>query len=159
MPRPRAYVETTIPSAYHPGRESVSAIELREITRDWWTRAQSRFELCTSAVVLEELDEGPGPETFARKHLLDDLPVFTLDAHVIATAKELIRHKVMPAQPAADAYHLALAIHYDCAVLVTWDRKHLANPNKLVHVTRITERLGVTAPVIATPRELLRRMG
>jgi predicted nucleic acid-binding protein len=90
---------------------------------------------------------------------MDTLPVFTLDADVIATAKELIRHKAMPAEPCADAYHLALAIHYDCAVLVTWDRKHLANPNKFVHVTRITERLGVTAPVIATPRELLRRMG
>jgi predicted nucleic acid-binding protein len=76
----------------------------------------------------------------------------------LAIAKELIRHRVMPAQPSADAYHLALAIRYDCSLLVTWDRKHLANPNKIVHVTRIAERLGVTVPVIATPHELLGRM-
>jgi predicted nucleic acid-binding protein len=152
------YVETTIPSAYYPLRNSPEVMELRDVTRAWWARVKVECELLTGVPVKYELEAGAGPYTPLRLALLDGLDVLGLTPRVTATARELIKQKVMPGDPSLDAYHLALAMHYHCDVLATWDRKHLANPNKAMHLRRIAERLGLAAPAILTPREHLRRM-
>ncbi|HEU4562846.1 MAG TPA: PIN domain-containing protein [Longimicrobium sp.] len=158
MPRPRVYVETTIPSAYYPLRNSPGAIELRDITRTWWSRAKAECEMLTSAVVEDELEKGPGADTTLRLALTKGLEVLGRSPEITETARELVRQKVMPGGKSDDAYHLALAMHYHCDVLVSWDRAHLANPNKTLHIRRISERLGLLAPAILTPREHLRRI-
>ena len=61
----------------------------------------------------------------------------------------------MPRQPAADALHLALALHYACDMLLTWNCIHLANPNKLHHIETINKRLGLPIPAVVTPLQLL----
>ena len=40
---------------------------------------------------------------------------------------------------------------------MTWDCKHLANPNKVKHIKRIITMLGLYVPAIVTPRDLLGR--
>ncbi len=54
-----------------------------------------------------------------------------------------------------DATHLALATVYKCDYLVTWNCKHLANPNKLDHIVRVNWMLGLATPKIVTPLQLL----
>jgi hypothetical protein len=53
----------------------------------------------------------------------------------------------MPADPAGDALHLALASFHKC--------QHLANANKFGHLRRVNGLLGLYVPVLATPLELL----
>ena len=48
----------------------------------------------------------------------------------------------MPADPAGDAMHLALASYHKCDFLVTWNCQHLANANKFGHIRRINTLLG-----------------
>jgi hypothetical protein len=70
-------------------------------------------------------------------------------------AKILVREKVMPG-PAdtGDAVHVAAAIVNQCEYLLTWNVKHMANPNKKRHLGRICLKLGLFVPEIVTPESL-----
>jgi hypothetical protein len=157
MQKPLAYIETTVPNFYHDVRRSASVISRRAWTREWWDSAADRYQLVTSAVVIEELSAGTSNLVPLRLALLKDLPVLPSVPNVKAAARTYIQHKLMPASPEADAAHLALASWYHCDLIVTWNCKHLANPNKFVHVHRINALLGLPVPEIVTPLELLGR--
>ena len=61
----------------------------------------------------------------------------------------------MPADPAGDALHLAIASYHKYDFLVTWNCRHLANANKFGHLRRINTLLGLFVPALVTPLELL----
>src|SRR3712207_5384509 len=136
MPKPRVYVETTIPNFYYDFRDSPSVVQRREITRAWWADAAERYELVTSSTVLRELAAGKRHHLVqSRMDLLQGIPVLFVRPRIRETAKVYVEHKLMPSRPTlADALHLALASHDDCDFIVTWDRRHLANPNKTAHI-------------------------
>jgi hypothetical protein len=73
----------------------------------------------------------------------------------MATAETYVQRRIMPAHPFEDALHLALASHHGCAVLATWDFRHLANPSKFDFIRRINKQLGLPMPLITTPEDLL----
>ena len=77
------------------------------------------------------------------------------DTSVVEIVEAYIHHKVMPADPAGDALHLALASYHRCDFLVTWNCKHLANANKFGHIRRVNGLLGLLTPSLVTPLELL----
>ena len=158
MPKPLAYVETTIPNFYHDLRSSPAVTSRRGWTREWWASAQDRYGLVTGEEVLVELGAGTSSLVSLRLALLANVPVLPVAPEVIATAQTYVLNKLMPNKPGGDAYHLALASHYGCAFIVTWNCKHLANPNKFAHVATINRRLGLSIPEIVTPLELLRRI-
>jgi hypothetical protein len=72
--------------------------------------------------------------------LIDQLPLLQRNAVVREIASTYVRYKVMPSHPLGDALHLALASHYRCDYLLTWNFKHLANANK-VRAHSTSERL------------------
>ena len=87
--------------------------------------------------------------------LVADLPLLPIEPAVAEIATAYIRHKLMPADPAGDALHLALASYHKCDFLLTWNCQHLANANKFGHIRRINTLLGLFVPTLATPLELL----
>lgn len=158
MPKLRAYIETTIPSFYHEPRTGPELVAWRNWTREWWMDAKQRYELITSSTVLRELAAGARPQLVRlRMDLLRGIPLVFVRPPVAEIARTYIRHKLMPAKPEADATHLALASVHTCDLIVTWDRRHLANPNKAAHIRRINTALGLHVPELVTPRDLLRR--
>lgn len=50
--------------------------------------------------------------------------------------------------------HLALASFYNCDFILTWNCRHLANPNKALHIRRINTALGLCVPKVLTPLDL-----
>jgi hypothetical protein len=62
----------------------------------------------------------------------------------------------MPREAEGDAYHLALASLCKVDFLLTWNCQHLANANKVRHLTILNSRLGLAMPVITTPLTLIR---
>lgn len=155
MVKPRAYVETTIPSFYHETRTAPAIVARREWTRQWWSTARERYELVTSPAVLGELTRGPAEYSGNWLTLVRDLPLLSVDEPVVEIVKAYIQHKVMPADPAGDALHLALASFNKCDFLVTWNCEHLANANKFGHIRRVNAMLGLFIPTLATPLEML----
>ena len=65
-----------------------------------------------------------------------------------------VRHHVMPEPWSGDAVHLALASLHEVDYLLTWNIRHLANPNKVEHITVINRRVGLVSPLIISPEGL-----
>ena len=158
MPKPRVYIETTIPNFYYETRTEPELVARRNWTREWWADAAQRYELVTSAVVLDELASGTSNRVRLRQELLRAIPVLAPEPVLAGIVEVYIRHRVMPTKPNTnDAMHLALASHHECDFIVTWDCKHLANPRKATHIRQINAVLGLHVPELVTPQDLLRR--
>ncbi len=157
MPKPRVYVETTIPNFYYETRPQPELVARRNWTREWWSDAAERYELLTSLTVLVELAAGTSERVRWRMELLRDIPLLLPSPAIGEIAETYVRNKLMPSKPnTADAIHLALASRNDCDFIVTWNCKHLANPNKAAHIRRINSDLGLHVPELVTPQDLLR---
>ena len=155
MSNPRTYIETSIPSFYHDLRETPDIVARRNWTRRWWKLAGGQFELVTSAAVLDELGSGDPARSAERLALVREIPLLAVDHAIADIVTAYIRHHVMPADPAGDALHLALASYYKCDFLVTWNCNHLANANKFGHIRRVNTLLGLFVPALVTPLQLL----
>jgi hypothetical protein len=152
MDRPRIYIETTIPSVYFDERPAPEMVARREVTRRWWMGAADEYELVTSPAVLEELGAGPHGAREAWLALLDDVRVLEIAPSIPEIVSAYGAFKVMPP---GDSRHLAFASFYACEYLLTWNFRHLANPNKSVHIRWMNHRLGLFVPRIVAPPALL----
>jgi predicted nucleic acid-binding protein len=155
MPKTRAYVETTVPNFYYDFRESPEVTSRREATRRWWVDAADRYELLTSTFVHDELAAGTSSYVPLRLSLLTPIQPVDFVPQVAEIVRTYLMHKLMPAKPSYDALHLALASYYECDFIVTWNCRHLANPNKVRHIQQINARLGLHVPRLVTPLDLL----
>jgi predicted nucleic acid-binding protein len=129
------YVETSVISFYHEIRTELDMAARREWTRTWWNSAIRRHDLVTSAAVIEELREGDYPSRDECLELVGALPLLAIEPAVMDIVEAYIARHVMPADPAGDALHLALASYHRCDFLVTWNCRHLANANKFGHMS------------------------
>jgi predicted nucleic acid-binding protein len=127
----------------------------RDVTRRWWHLATDSCELVTSPAVLREVAHGRSDLVPQRLKLLENLELLFPDEDIERTAAQYVRHRIMPADLQGDALHLALASHHECEALVTWNYQHLANPNKLDRIRKLNVELGLAAPRILTPEQLL----
>jgi hypothetical protein len=66
MPKPRVYVETTIPNFYYDRRKDPAVVSRRAWTREWWSTAVTDYELLTGAPVVGELLAGISSRVSAR---------------------------------------------------------------------------------------------
>lgn len=125
------------------------------MARQWWTEAPDRYELVTSPAVLNELSAGILERSALRLSLVQDLPLLPVEPAITAIVVTYVQQRVMPADPAGDALHLAIASFHKCDFLVTWNCAHLANANKFGHIRRVNTMLGLYVPALVTPLELL----
>ncbi len=153
--RKTVYVKTSIPSFYHETRAEPEMLVRREWTREWWNLAKARYELVTSPAVIDELERGEYPSREECLELLKRLPLLAIEPAITEIVEAYIARHVMPADPAGDALHLALASYHRCDFLVTWNCRHLANANKFGHIRRVNTLLGLYVPALVTPLELL----
>ena len=149
------YIETTIPSSYHDDRTEPEMVARQHWTRQWWDGRRGRHSLFTSVAVLDELRRGTHPLQERKLALVEGLPLLQITREVIEIAEVYIKRYVMPADPAGDALHLALATFYKMDILLTWNCEHLANENKMIHIRRTNALMGLWTPDIVTPLNLL----
>ena len=102
--------------------------------------------------VREELASGPALRRQPWLALINPLPLLLVNPEVIDIAASYRRHKLMPP---GDALHLAVASFYECAYLLTWNFRHLANANKFGHIQNVNRRQGLHVPRIVAPPALL----
>ncbi|MBC7815477.1 MAG: type II toxin-antitoxin system VapC family toxin [Planctomycetaceae bacterium] len=157
MTKPRVYVETTIPSFYHEIRQEPEMVARRGWTREWWDEHRLDYEVFTSDAVVDELERGDFVIKQDALKLIEGLPQLEINQAIADIVAAYLAQKVMPADPAGDALHLALASYHKCDFLLTWNCRHLANANKFAHIRRINGILGLFVPALVTPLELLEK--
>ena len=151
----RVYIETSVPSFYYEVRSEPDMVARRQWTREWWDEHRTDYELFTSEAVIDELEKGAFPQKDDALSLIERLPLLDIEEPIADIVRAYLDHHVMPADPAGDALHLAVASFHKCDFLVTWNCRHLANANKFAHIRRVNGLLGLFVPSLVTPLELL----
>jgi len=151
-PRPRVYLDTTVPSYYFDERPAL--ITLINVTRDWWDNQRQAYDVWISQATLDEIETGEHPYQAQMLELVRPLNVLDEVPEIDKIATHYIKEKLMPAKVGGDATHLAYASFYRFSYLLTWNCVHLANGNKRQHLEVINGRLKLPVPQILTPLEL-----
>jgi len=153
--RPKLYVETSVVS-YLTARRSRDVISLghQQLTRDWWERARSEFELYASRLVVAEAQLGDPVFAAARLAVLEPMTLLAETPESRSLAQKLLAAGGLPQKAASDALHIAVAAAHGMDYLVTWNCKHIANARMTRFVTETCQSAGFEPPVICTPEEL-----
>jgi hypothetical protein len=148
----RVYLETSFFSMCVTSRTADLDIGRRASSKLWWKTQAKHHELFISSEVVRELSAPVFPNRDQALAMLSGLTVLEFTAEVVDLAEVLVRERAMPA-PAieGDALHLAVAIIHQMEYVLTWNVKHLANPNKRTHLAVLCMRLGLTPRQLATP--------
>ncbi|MEW6610644.1 MAG: hypothetical protein AB1352_03425 [Patescibacteria group bacterium] len=153
MPKPKAYIETTIPNFYFDFK--CQSPEKKVETVFFWDRRLKDFDACSSLAMIRELEATP--DTSWRDNLMElvkPLPLLDVTETVIALADQYVEKELIPRAYSADAVHLAIATVNRIEYLVTWNIQHLAHPfrRKVLREYNVSKDLFV--PEIVTPQEL-----
>jgi predicted nucleic acid-binding protein len=150
------YLETSVVSyltAWPTG--DLLAAAWQKATRDWWETRRGRFDLYTSALVLEEAGRGDPAAAARRLEALAGLPLLAVTDDVRGLARALLREGALPAGALDDALHIALAATHGTDYLLTWNFRHIDNAEAKPLVRSVCIVNGQTCPEICTPQELM----
>lgn len=148
------YIETTVPSAYVTARSDPGSVYRKNVTREWWEQQLGRYDAWTSDSVILELKQGEWPGQDDSLVLVEPLRRLATTDEILGVAQRYVRERLVPQGLTGDAIHLAAACVCEMDFLLTWNIRHLANPNKTRHLTEINRRLGLLTPQIVTPETL-----
>lgn len=145
------YLETSFVSACVTTRSDPGSMYRRETSVDWMKRFGDSYDIAISAEVLAELSSPDYPSREAALSLVERLSLLAIDDRVRGFARLLVRERVMPGPESGDAMHVAVACVHGVDFVLSWNVRHLANPNKLRHLQAIAMRVGLLPPRIVTP--------
>ena len=148
----KVYLETSFFSACVSTRTSDKSIGWRASSMEWWQTQSPRFDLFISPTVVSELAAPNFPGSEKALAMLHGLKMLRQSPEVIALAELFVKERVMPKPAdAGDALHVATATAHRMDYVLTWNVRHMANPNKRTHFAVICMRLGLSAPIFVTP--------
>lgn len=156
MERPKVYLESSVISylAARPSRD-ILATAHQQVTREWWERSRSNFDLYVSVEVLNEIRRGDPAAAELRLRYAEALPVLEADDQARSLAAEILRTSALPPRAAADAAHIAIATVNGMEFLLTWNCTHIANGIVQRAISRLSRDMGFEPPTIVTPEELM----
>lgn len=151
----RVYIETSVISylTARPSKTILGAAH-QQITSAWWER-RDEFELVVSESVLRECGAGDLDAAQRRLDILADLPLLLINEQALLVAEALVEQGIVPAKAAEDALHIAVATIHGVDYLLTWNCRHIANPEIQRNIAAYLEQIGLFLPFICTPEELL----
>lgn len=154
--KPRLYLETTVVSylTARPTRDIVMSAR-QQLTQEWWDRRRGDFDICISQLVLAEAARGDSAAAGRRLAALREFTVVEFPQPVPKLAEALLNSRLLPANAADDAVHIAVAAVQNVHFLLTWNFRHIANATHAAEIRALVAKLGYTCPVICTPEELL----
>ena len=149
----RVYLETSFFSACVWDRQDALSVARQDESRRWWVQQRHLQELHVSAEVIRELSDATFRNREDALSLTAEARDLPLSEDVLGVAKLLVNEGVMPGpSQRGDAIHVAASVVHRIEYLVTtWNVKHLANPNKLLHLRTICRRAGFAVPDLVTP--------
>jgi hypothetical protein len=151
----KIYIETSVIS-YLTARPSKNIIEAghQQSTYLLWDR-RNEFDFVASELVVTECGAG---DTFAARKRMDALvaiPLLDITARCVELAKSLVAAGIVPAKASEDAMHISIATVHFVDYLLTWNCRHIANPEIQARIAAHFQRQSLFLPFICTPDELL----
>jgi len=155
--KPRIFIETTVVSylTARPTRDLI-ALARQEMTRAWWNRRAALYECVISQLVLDESAAGDAFAAGQRLAAVLAYPLLAGGPAITGLAERFVRPDCIPAKAKDDALHLALCAVHGVPYLLTWNFRHLANPENRRILFDVCAKAGYEFPVICTPDEMMK---
>ncbi|MFO7640623.1 MAG: type II toxin-antitoxin system VapC family toxin [Candidatus Competibacteraceae bacterium] len=149
------YIETSIIS-YLTSRVSRNLIGAarQQLTQAWWDN-RFDYELYISEVVYQECAAGDPNAAKKRLDAIEGLTFLRVTTEAKEIAKALVARGIIPTNAAEDALHISVATVHAMDFLLTWNCKHIANPEIQKRIALYLDEQGLFLPFICTPDELL----
>jgi hypothetical protein len=145
------YLDASFISACVTDRTDARSIARRETSQEGWETQRAAHELFISQEVLRELSDPAFAKRDEAKILVSRVPLLEIDDEIAGVAEVFVREYLMPAPAVGDAVHVAVCAVHGVEYLLSWNVRHLANPNKTSHLRALCRRLGLVPPLIVTP--------
>ncbi|EXI80626.1 MAG: hypothetical protein AW10_01769 [Candidatus Accumulibacter appositus] len=151
----KIYLETSVISylTARPSKTILGAAH-QQLTLAWW-ETRNQYELLVSEAVLRECGAGNADAAQKRLAVLSNVPLLVITEQALVIAESLVRQGILPPKAAEDALHIAVATVNGVDYLLTWNCRHIANPEIQRSIAAYLEELGLFLPFICTPEELL----
>ncbi len=151
----KVYIETSVISylTARPSKTILGAAH-QQITLAWW-ETRSQYDLVVSESVLRECGAGDPDAAKKRLTVLNDVPLILITEQALDIANSLVAKGIIPVKAAEDALHIAIATVDGVDYLLTWNCRHIANPEIQRGIAAHLEDIGLSLPFICTPEELL----
>ena len=154
--KPSVYIETSVISYFTSAlSKDIITAGHQLITLDWWEKMVPKCECWISPYVFQEISKGNASMASKRIEAIQSFNSLELNKDVDTLAKTYLRYIQTPEHAIADAYHLAIAAHYNMDYLVSWNCSHIANAHIIKQLRKVNESLSIQTPVICTPEELM----
>jgi len=149
------YIETSIIS-YLTSRVSRNLIGAarQQLTQAWWD-TRLNYDIYISEVVYQECAAGDPNAAKKRLDAIEGLTLLRVTTKAKEISKALVARGIIPAKAAEDALHISIATVHTMDFLLTWNCKHIANPEIQKRIALYLEEQGLFLPFICTPDELL----
>lgn len=151
MYRPRAYLDTSVPSAYFDER----APDRQELTREFWHGRLPQLDAGISTFVLQEIYQAPSVNR--REEMLkivQGLDILPYDQEARELALEYVKRGVFSEKTAGDAVHVGIAVANGVGYLISWNFKHLVKVSIRRQINLINALMGFGSIEIVAPPEL-----
>ncbi len=149
------YLETSV-IGYLTARPSQNLIVAANIavTREWWDNRRKNFEIYVSEVVFNEIARGDPEIAQNRIEIIKDFPILFANETVTDLAQQFLQKTNLPPKVSDDTLHIALATVYGLDYLLTWNCRHIANPNIQQKLSEISTNFGYELPILCIPYQL-----
>nr|VFK45016.1 MAG: PIN domain-containing protein [Candidatus Kentron sp. SD]VFK49637.1 MAG: PIN domain-containing protein [Candidatus Kentron sp. SD]VFK80955.1 MAG: PIN domain-containing protein [Candidatus Kentron sp. SD] len=130
--------------------------EFAKPTRQFFAEIDAgRFTLVTSAIVEAEIEPAPDRirDFFARYESIAEIVRVTQEALLLQ--RQYIDSGVVTPKSAEDALHVALATVSRCALIVSWNFKHIVHFDKIPKYNAVNTRSGYGQIGIYSPLEVI----
>ena len=151
----RVYLETSVISylTARPSKTIIGAAH-QQITSAWWDK-RTDYDLFVSELVLRECAAGDPDAAQRRLEIIESIPLLVATEESYQLAENLLTKGIIPAKAAEDSLHIAIATIHSVDYLLTWNCKHIANPELQRRIMDYLSEQGQFLPFICMPEELL----
>lgn len=116
---------------------------------------RGRFTLVTSPLVLRELQQAPSPVQTLFRGLLPLAEIADVTDEVQRLQSAYIAASIVAPKWELDALHVALATVARCAIIVSWNFKHIVHFEKIAGYNTVNTRYGYSTLAIHSPHEVI----
>ena len=148
------YIETSVPNMLLHD-DAPDKKRITELFVGWLEL--SAHEPFVSPVVTREISKTRSPRKELLEKVVLELRATMLDvtAEVEILTRQYAQARIIPARFQDDLLHVAVAVCYRLDMIVSWNMKHLANPNKVALINAVNRKQGWPLMRIHTPQEML----
>jgi len=132
-------------------------VAFEKATREFFAQVkQGQFHLITSALVMEEIEHAPlSVQELFRELLVGSMTVIDTPGEAFDLQQAYLDAGIVTTKWADDALHVATATVTDCALIVSWNFKHIVHYQKIPLYNAVNVTNGYRAIAIHSPIEVL----